>query len=111
LLLVEPGAHAVSDQRRRILNVAFFEFIDDKLKDVAGRATRRAAFDGAAMDIQCHRVALLLLVVGPSQDRQPRLMAGVTLVISNVIIADEIACLEFYITFTAIHHWFVLALR
>ena len=51
-LLMEPGAHAVPNQRRRIFDAVLSEFIDHELVDISRRAARGAALDRAAVDIQ-----------------------------------------------------------
>ena len=51
LLLVEPGAHAVSDQRGGVINSFFFESVYDECVNFAGCHARTAALDRPAMNV------------------------------------------------------------
>ena len=101
---MEPGAHTVSHQRRRIVNSFLFKGVYDECINFAGCDARTATLDRLSMNLQCQGVAFPLFISRFAKNRQAGLMPGVAVQIGNVIVAYEITLAKGQVAFAAIHH-------
>ena len=89
-LLVKPAAHPVPNERCRIIDALLAKLGMGKFIDLTGSHSWPTFVDRLAMDIEGKVVAGLLLRVGLTQDREPGLMAGAAVEVSQVIVPDKI---------------------
>ena len=60
-LLMEPGPHAVPDERRGVIDPMLLEFLDDERVDLTGRNARATTINRLAVHVQRQLIPATLL--------------------------------------------------
>ena len=104
LLLVPPGADAVSGDGDSPLDSGVIEGIVGEMVDVRCSGPRTAMVDRRAVDVPVDLVGLDEFRAGLADHHGARLVAGVAVEIRNVVVPDDVARLKSHVALTAVGH-------
>ena len=99
-----PGADPVARQGDLPLDPGVVEGVVGEVIDVRGSGAREAMADGGPVDVPVDLVGLPEFLAWLAHHHRPRLVAGVSVEVGNVVVPDDVAGLKRHVPLAAVGH-------